>query len=354
MSFAIWRASDPPEREAWMQAWNRWPDREVFAHPAYLELFQTEDDRPVCAAWVDEEATVLYPLLVRSIRLKEGAALVDLVTPYGYGGPFCWGQMQRDWIEENRVEQSFWKNFEQWARDSHAVSEFIRFSLFGEALLGTYPGQRVKRLVNIVRSLDLSEEALWHDTEYKVRKNVRHARAAGVTVECDPDADRFVEFRRIYDQTMDRRRALTAYYFPDDYFRKIHQDLRGNFAYFHALLDGKVIASELVLVSEHNCYSFLGGTDETSFEHRPNDLLKYEIIRWSAAAGKRNFVLGGGYQPEDGILRYKQSFAPNGRRDFCVGMRILDPAAYHGLVTYRQRQEPGWQPQPGFFPIYRG
>jgi hypothetical protein len=346
MSFTVWRASDVTERAAWVRAWNSWPDREVFGHPAYVELYRAEHDEAVCAAWTGNGTTVLYPLLIRPIRLIEDSMLVDLVTPYGYGGPFCWG-------ERDKVDQSFWKEFDQWARDRNAVSEFIRFSLFDETLLSTYPGDRVTRLVNIVRSLDLTEEALWNDTEYKVRKNVKRARSAGITVECDPEARRFSEFSRIYKQTMNRRGALSSYYFPEEYFRNIHENLRGSFAYFHALSDGRVIASELVLLSERNAYSFLGGTDENSFEHRPNDLLKYEIIRWSASAGKRNFVLGGGYQAGDGIFRYKQSFAPSGQRDFRVGTRVLDGTAYESLVTLRQGQEPGWQPQPEFFPAYR-
>ena len=89
-------------------------------------------------------------------------------------------------------------------------------------------------------------------------------------------------------------------------------------------------------------------TDETSFALRPNDLLKVELIRWARATGKQRFVLGGGFQADDGIFRYKRSFAPDGLVPFEVGMRILRPDAYADLT-----ERAGGVREPGFFPAYR-
>src|ERR1035438_1807073 len=118
---------------------------------------------------------------------------------------------------------------------------------------------------------------------------------------------------------MDRRNAGEAYYFPREYFERIHADLKGQFAYFHALIGGAVVSTELVLVSAQRVYSFLGGTDAAWFHVRPNDLLKVEIMNWARSAGKTEFVLGGGYARGDGIYRYKLSFAPSGSVPFSIG-----------------------------------
>lgn len=65
---------------------------------------------------------------------------------------------------------------------------------------------------------------------------------------------------------------------------------------------------------------------------RPNDLLKYEIMRWARGLGKQHFVLGGGYRPNDGIYRYKLSFAPLGAVPFFTGTRVLNMQLYDTLV----------------------
>jgi Acetyltransferase (GNAT) domain len=344
MSFVIWENGVEADRAAWLEAWRHWPEREPFAHPAYAALYETPSQRAVCAGWQMDAGWVLYPLLVRRI---EGADLTDLITPYGYGGPFRWGN------GDARTAHGFWREFNAWACREKAVSEFVRFSLFREHLLEDYPGQRIFRMHNVVRDLDVSQDALWQEVEHKVRKNVKRARACGITVAVDAAGELLADFLRIYYGTMDRCGAAELYRFPEDYFERLVTGLQGSYVFLHAMLDGKVVASELVLLSRHHAYSFLGGTDSAYFDCRPNDILKFEIIRWAAEAGKRAFVLGGGHSPADGIFRYKKAFAPHGEREFFVGRRILDGRSYERLVSDRRAQLADWQPAPDFFPVYR-
>lgn len=350
-SFHIWDASCPVDAQQWLAHWRNWPDREVFAHPEYVKLYASSQCRALCAAWTGGAAGVLYPVLMRELGSDLSytglsAPCVDLVTPYGYGGPFAWGGRDLD-----PAVREFWPAFDQWATSQHVVSETIRFTLFRDTVLA-YPGNVEPRMRNVIRRLDLTEEELWKDYEYKVRKNVRRARESGVTL-VEDTGQRLDSFLRIYRNTMDRREAGSSYYFPESYFRTLQQNLPGSFRYFHAVLRGEPIASELVLVSERNVYSFLGGTDEAHFQCRPNDLLKHEIILWSKRVGKRCFVLGGGYGHEDGIFRYKSSFAPNSVLPFALGWRILMPEAYADLVKRRQSADPTWAPRTDFFPQYR-
>lgn len=208
-------------------------------------------------------------------------------------------------------------------------------------------------MMNVVRALDLPPEELWQDFDYKVRKNVKRARSSGIQIVHDPEGARLDDFLRIYRGTMARRHASGAYDFPAEFFRRIQSHLAGCHTWFHAVLEGVTIASELVLLSVHRAYSFLGGTDERHFAQRPNDLLKVAIIEWCRETGRRAFVLGGGYQPADGIFRYKLSFAPSGQREFHVGRRILNHDVYASLVAHRRSADPGWQPHPDYFPAYR-
>jgi hypothetical protein len=312
-----------PDDERWLSAWEAWPEREVHAHPEYVRLFEDDGTRALCAV----ADGVLYPFLLRSDP-------VDVVTPYGYGGAFRTSDADAG---------AFWGAFDAWAAEQGAVSELVRFSLFAERLL-PYPGEREPRLVNVVRDLEPAAEELWMDYEHKVRKNVGKARRSGLRVEVDETGARLDDFVRLYEHTLDRRGASARYRFPRAFFERIRDRLAGQFVHAHVLDGERVVSSELALLSATSAYSFLGGTDAAAFELRPNDLLKVELMLWAREAGKRRFVLGGGQQPDDGIFRYKRSFAPHGLVPFEVGMRIFDADRYAELSRGRETT---------FFPAYR-
>jgi hypothetical protein len=335
LTFHVWSA-DSPE---WLAHWSGWPEREPHAHPAYSRLYEDAQTRALCAAWRSDAGCVLYPFLLRDLR-PLGAEANDLITPYGYGGPFFWGE------DRAGVANDFWRAFDDWAAGERVVSEFVRFSLFEDELL-PYPGEREQKLVNVVRDLDPSAEELWMDVEHKVRKNVKKARRSGVRVEFDHTGARLDDFLRLYLDTLARREAPERYAFPREFFERIRDGMPGLFVYVHALRDDHVVSSELALLSARSAYSFLGGTDRGAFELRPNDLLKYELILWAKSAGKSRFVLGGGYRDDDGIFRYKRSFAPRGLVPFLAGRRILGPGLYAELSARHGRGD------LAFFPAYR-
>jgi hypothetical protein len=125
----------------------------------------------------------------------------------------------------------------------------------------------------------------------------------------------------------------------------------------HVFHQDRIVSSELVLLSVETGYFFLGGTLAEAFALRPNDLLKHETFLRTREIGIRRFVLGGSYRPEDGLLRYKRSFAPTGVQPFNVGAQVIDPARLEALVGRRREWESSqgreWAPAEGFFPPYR-
>lgn len=348
--FSVLDASVPEDRARWCEHWAATRDREVSAHPDYVGLFARSVDRVRCAAWQGAAGSVLYPFIQRPIAAEPWGASsegCDLTTPYGYGGPFATGQPDAP---------AFWTAFESWASGERVISSFARLSLFPEQLL-TFAGEISERGPNVVRSLDLDEDQLWMDYEHKVRKNVKKAIRAGLTVEFDLAGDRLEDFMDVYETTMDRRAANDAYYFGREFFESIVRGLAGQFVFCHVCLGGRVVSTELVLVSACHLYSFLGGTREEVFALRANDLLKHAVIGWGRAQGKSHYVLGGGYEPGDGIFRYKLAFAPRGEIAFRVGTRIHDAVAYDQLVSRRREWEAArgndWHPTAGYFPLYR-
>jgi hypothetical protein len=319
----------------------------VFAHPAYVSLF--EDDKIAARAFLfeDDDGALLYPFLLRRINAEpycpgDWTDVYDMVSPYGYGGPEpVYGNAAPTLYE------GFYQAFERWAMDRQMVSEFVRFSLFSESYMYFY-GKVEHRNDNIVCDLLPGFSELWSGFSHKVRKNVAQAQANGISILEDPSGERLDDFIRVFYHTLERRRAASSCYWPASTFYRIIETLPGKYCFFHALKDGAVVASELVLISKRRIYSFLGGTLQSSFSLRPGDLLKYHIIHWGCKAGFHQFVIGGGYKYHDGIFAFKKAFAPQGIFPFFTGSKIFNKELYDVLA-----KQSGKNPDPSFFPGYR-
>ncbi len=353
-TFYVLTAADTKERAIWLDVWSSWPRRDVFAHPEYVRLYEGEHQRAFAAVYKTDSGTILYPFLRRCLGTlgwvpKELATWRDTTSPYGYGGAYYWGD------DDARVEVSygFWRSYNEWVERERCISEFIRFHLF-EQDLAVYPGEKILRTKNIVRALTLSEDNVWIDFKHKVRKNIKKSQRSGLECIIDVDGRYLSDFINIYESTMERRKASNFYRFNKEYFEAVSDNLPNNSIYFHILDGGKIVSTELILYSPETAYSFLGGTREEAFDKRPNDLLKYKVMIWAKERGISNYVLGGGYKPEDGIYRYKQSFSPNGEYCFYTGQRITDVERYEKLFNAREKSLSGtWQPLDGYFPQYR-
>jgi predicted N-acyltransferase len=209
----------------------------------------------------------------------------------------------------------------------------------------------------VIRTLALDDDALWYDYAHKVRKNVNRARASDLRVEFATQGERLGDFLNIYYATMERNDARESYYFSRQFFEVLLAQCSEHTLLVHVLQKDTVVSTELVLCSQHYLYSFLGGTLAEYFPLRPNDLLKHELIRWGRDTGRSIFVLGGGYTANDGIFKYKQSFAPSGTVPFLGARLVHDAARYQDLVQRRRQWEASngvdWTPRENFFPQYR-
>ena len=302
------------------------------------------DGTPLLFYYEAQQLRAIYVVMKRDIAADERFkgkipehTYFDLVTPYGYGG----------WIIEGNGDPApMYNSYKSWCMENGVISEFVRFSLFSDSR-ESYYGQVIPRISNVVRELDRPMDQMLMDFEHKVRKNYKRAVSSGLELLVDTDDSHLDAFLDIYYATMDRNSADAGYYIKREFYDRINT-MKGNFIYFHAVLDGKIVSTELVIMGSENMYSYLGGTREEYFAYRCNDFLKCEIIRWGLENGYKRFVLGGGYGADDGIFRYKKSFAPEGIVPFYTGQAIFDEKNYQHLTDMR-----GDLPEGSFFPRYR-
>lgn len=350
-------ADDPRQVVTWAQVWARTAARRPHDHPGFLALQRSPQDHAVAVVYTVGESRVLYPFYWRSLDLLpygDGTPAIHLVSPYGYGGPLFEGPQE---LHES-VSMAFEEAFHEALALRGAVSEFVREDIFDGRLARRSIGERRTQQPNVAVRLDGSPEEIWGRYKHKVRKNVNAARRANLRVRFDSVGEGLEDFVRVYHATMERTGAARAFFLDIGRFRALNDSLgrEGGLLYVHVLDGDTVVSTELVLLSADCMYSFLGGTLASSFEKRPNDLLKHETILWGRARGFRTYVLGGGFSPGDGIYAYKQAFDPEGVLPFQVRRVQHDPERYQRLVelreAYEREQGRDWVPRDDFFPAF--
>ena len=344
----VLQAKNKNDYNEWLSIWSNWKGKEIFAHPDYLSLYGDRSEA-MCAILVQNNITIIFPFSLREIEIdictdSHKKTLYDIITPYGYGDVYVMGEG-----DFKPVKLEFYSKFQEWALSYGVISEFVRFNLFSKSVTD-YNGEIIHNSDNIVCELTKGEEQIWTEFKPKIRRNVRKALSAGVSIESDSTGDRLDSFLTLYYGTMRRRNALEKYYLKREYFEMIHEKLKGHFRYFYATQNGIDISVELILISDENIYSFLAAADEVSFHLHPNELLKKEIIKWGISQGKSHYVIGGGYGQNDGLFSFKKDFAPSGIFPYYVGKKIYDQTTYDKLVVSSGEEI---LEDSSFFPLYR-
>src|SRR5260370_29967497 len=129
LNFAVLRAAIEEPKEQWMVFWSRLPSgrRDGYFLPEYLLASEKSGlGNAACAVAWSDSAIWLYPFLIceidGSVKACADAPCVDIMTPYGYGGPVVTEQG-----EDPAFLASAWGQFRDWAVTHMIVGEFIRF-----------------------------------------------------------------------------------------------------------------------------------------------------------------------------------------------------------------------------------
>jgi hypothetical protein len=324
----------------------------TYGQTAYLAVYGDNDDY------------ILMPFILRditSLPFMQGYAneiiMYDIVNPYEYGGPLARLKNSRSAIE---LYRGFFKDFHKYCLDQGIICEFAVLHPLLANHLPLQNGNWVdlkKRKHVIYIDLKSQNDAIWRGFSKGSRCSVRQARKQGVYVVREKVSGKaLMEFKRIYMETMLRNHATERWLFPDSYFSNCSECLGDNcISLFEARFGDIVIAQSLIIHAYQTVYYHLSGSLEDYFYLRPNNLLIYEIALWAKAQGYRWFHLGGGYQPEDSLYRFKSSFS---KETACLYTysRVHDENRYVQLCHMKEI----WDNARGFkaeindfFPAYR-
>ena len=280
-------------------------------------------------------------------RLVDGEQYYDIVTPYGYGGPYiesCVEGKKDQLLEEYKV------NFGRYCNANKIVSEFVRFHPIinnGRDFSRIYEAQCIRQTVGT--NLE-SDDPVANEFSKSARKYVRRAVRDGViwrVTEGPRDVSQFVD---IYYSTMDRNNATDYYYFPLEYFNKCLELFRDHILFVEAIFHEKTIAAGFYLCYGDTIHAHLSGTLKEYLHLSPAYIIKYATAMWGKENGYKRIHYGGGTSnsPEDPLFLFKSKFTKNTFYDFYVGRVVWNQPVYDRLVEMTGKYD------TEFFPKYRG
>lgn len=295
-------------------------------------------------AWlqVSDENVFLIPLIERVINNTSG--LKDLVSPYGFPGVLF-----KHPVNDFAALKLF-QSFSQEAHDAGFVSSFIRLNPFSNnwnlELNGS--NDQIKIAKGTIVSIDLSGDyqTIIRSISSNHQRNIRNGNSLGLIADINR-WEYYSDFVNIYYQTMERLKADTYYFFPQDYFRRIKSIFQNNLI-ISTVHDpnGRLCSGGLFIIDGKIMHYHLGCTCNESIQFSPSKLIIAIAIEYAKGNGIRLLNLGGGLgaSESDGLFRFKKGFGKI-YNEYCTVRIIHDPKVYESLIMQGTGRK--------FFPSYR-
>ena len=330
----------------WDEIVESFAEYDVYYLSGYVKAFQIHGDgAPQLLYYETDGLKAIYVYMKRKTDIE---GYYDSVTPYGYGGVLFDG----DTSEANL--QAFWKAYVEKMREEGIVDNFVRYH---PVLANAIPMKQISTVIDLGKTIafDLaSPEVIWENIISKNRNMIRKAEKNGITIEHGKGMDLLDKFTEIYNATMDKDHAEEYYYFKRSFYESIDHDLQDNYEMFYAMYEGRPIAMSIMIFANGRLNYHLSGSDIEYRNLAPSNLLLYKAALWGYEQGCKTFHLGGGVgSGEDNLYKFKAAFNKNSDCQFSIGKEIFDQEKYDELVALRAKQDPDFNPESKFFPLYR-
>lgn len=339
------------QSEEWDEIVRTFRDYDVYYLSGYVKAFELNGDgQAILIHYVSKDKSTrgINVVMKRDIHdfkpLSEivPGELYDIVTPYGYGG----------WLIEGKDIDALSIEYENWAKENHIISEFVRFHPMLKNY--TYTPYQAIHLGDTVYMETESEEQIWQNFSSQNRNKIRKAIKAGQNVYWCREPRIIDTFIEVYNETMDKDSADSYYYFKKEFYESIIENLKDNAIWMYTMKDNIVTAISIFLFANGQMHYHLSGLRREYQNLAPMNLLLYEAARWACQNGYRTLHMGGGVgSNHDSLYTFKKSFHRGDDAKFYVGKKIFDEKVYEKLIKIRER-ETNFDKDISYFPAYRG
>ena len=334
--------------EQWDSVVRSFKDYDIYWMSNYVKAFQIHGDGdPLLFYFEGMDVRGINVVMKRDIakderfkhKISEGEYF-DFSTPYGYGG----------WIIEGKDYSELFNAYENWLKNNGIICEFVRFHPMINNFEASSSYYEIIQLGEVVHMELSSPDLIWNNIISKNRNMIRKAIKNGIKIYNGRFPEIYEKFRAIYNVTMDKDEADEYYYFGEDFYNSILNDLPQNAQVFWAEKDRQIIAASIMLAANGRMNYHLSGSIREFSSFAPTNLLLYQAALWGCANGYNTLYLGGGVgSGEDSLFKFKRSFYKGDLNRFYIGKKVFDQEKYDKLLSLRDKVS-----NPSYFPKYRG
>ncbi len=338
----------------WKEEYLSFANRDIFYNPEYYQInAEYANWQAELFLFRNKAYKIIYPYVKKPIgKLEfingstELANLFDIST-LEYGGPIIEGHADESSIKE------FHNSFTNYCKENKIVSEFIRLHPF-QANHRHYPEPKS---VKNVFYMDLTKphREILLDFKKSNKNAITKARRVNVNVHQTKKADEIAEFYKIYFNLMKTKNAEQFYFYSLDFVKNLIKRLGEKAKLYVAEHNNKIIAGSFFLYDNHAVHYYLAANAKEFSQHCPGNLILYAAIIDSKNEGYKTFNLGGGYQQNDGLERFKATFTKT-KKIFYRHTKIHNTQAYEMLSNMKAefcaKKQKAYN--LNYFPAYRG
>lgn len=341
------------ESEKWDSIVKSFENFDVYYLSGYVKGFQLHGDGvPLLIYYEDENIRGINVVMKRDISEDiyfsgkiESDTYFDLITPYGYGGFLIEGNCENLHIEKLQ------KEYTKFCDNQNIISEFVRFNPVlnnVEFNKGLYETIQLGETITIDL---LNKEHIWSNLSSKNRNMIRKAMKSDVKIYWSRSPEILKEFIPLYNKTMDRDDAKDYYYFQEEFYKSILNDLKNNHLFFYAVYEKEIISMSIILFANNKMHYHLSASNREYQSLAATNLLLFEAACWGCEQGFHKFHLGGGLNnKKDNLYKFKKAFNKNNDTTFFVGKKIVNEKKYDFLMNVKGINK---AENIMFFPKYR-
>lgn len=289
---------------------------------------------------------IKHIFICRKIKWKiNSKEYYDITTPYGYGGPIILKSNNLD-----RLLEDYRKEFSNYCKENHIVSEFIRFHPIEKNYEFFQTLYNVKYLRNTLSTnLTKYDDPFQAEFSKSARKICKKLLKSEMNFKITENPSNLDDFVKIYYDTMDRNKAKDFYYFGDNYFNNLVLHLKKHILLIIIYKKNILIASGLYFKYNGYLHEHLSGTLKDHITESPAYLIRYAATEYGKKHNYNYIHYGGGTtnSKDDGLYKFKKRFSQNTEFKFYIGTRVWNKAIYEKLVNKSNNNN------EEFFPAYR-
>jgi hypothetical protein len=286
--------------------------------------------------------SLALPVILRSI---DGTEYRDITSVYGYAGPLC-----NQETPDEQIVKDFQKEFLNFCDSLKVVSAFSRLHpLFNnQELILSRCGEVVDTNLTVAIDLSLPEQEQKKQYARSTKYNINRLRRKNILVSKAQTKEEIDLFIEIYKENMNRVNASKMYFFPNNYFYRLMEELPATL--FLAYYEGKAICGALSTTCKGIVQAHLNATLDSYLPLSPLKLV-WDCIRLNAIERKEKWLhLGGGVGGmNDTLFQFKARFS-NLRFTYKTWRYIHNAEAYNQLISTKYLNH---IPDSSFFPLYR-